>query len=147
MDIKIAELTCTDDHLQYCNLLKQLTIINPEFITEEKYSEQLSVINSNPFHKIFVAKYNDAIIGTITVIVEPKFIHDLSKVAHIEDVVVDVAYRSHGVGSLLMKKAIETSKNMGCYKIILDCAEKNIEFYKKFGFNVKEVQMTRYLDN
>lgn len=32
-----------------------------------------------------------------------------------------------------------------CYKIILDCAEHNVAFYKKCGFTRKEVQMVTYL--
>lgn len=32
----------------------------------------------------------------------------------------------------------------GCYKVILDCAEKNVEFYKRCGFQVKELEMVVY---
>jgi hypothetical protein len=32
----------------------------------------------------------------------------------------------------------------GCYKVILDCAEKNVGFYEKLGFVRKEVQMAHY---
>ncbi|XWV26093.1 6-phosphate N-acetyltransferase [Tupanvirus soda lake] len=147
MDIKIEELSIVDDYQQYCELLKQLTAINPELITKEKFKKQLAIITSNPFHKILVAKYEGNIVGTTTVLIEPKIIHDLSRVAHIEDVVVDTNYRSYGVGSLLIKKAIEISKSFDCYKVILDCSEKNIGFYEKFGFKRKEIQMALYLEN
>ena len=32
---------------------------------------------------------------------------------------------------------------MGCYKVILDCAEANVPFYEKCGLTRKEVQMVR----
>ena len=32
----------------------------------------------------------------------------------------------------------------GCYKVILDCAEKNVGFYEKLGFLRKEIQMALY---
>ena len=32
----------------------------------------------------------------------------------------------------------------GCYKIILDCAEKNVGFYQRCGFSAKEIQMALY---
>ncbi|KAJ1500746.1 hypothetical protein HMI55_003750, partial [Coelomomyces lativittatus] len=32
-------------------------------------------------------------------------------------------------------------KKVGCYKIILNCAENNITFYEKCGFVKKEVEM------
>lgn len=146
MNIILEDLTEKHDYKQFCGLLKQLTSIDPDNFTREQFNNQLSVINSNPNHKIIVAVSNDKIVGTITILIEPKFIHDLSKVAHIEDVVVDSNYRMHGIGRLLMNKAIELSKDFGCYKIILDCSLKNSEFYKKFGFVIKESQMALYLD-
>jgi glucosamine-phosphate N-acetyltransferase len=145
MNIYTEELSDDDDYLQYCQLLKQLTNINPDKITKEIFSKKLAIIKSNPFHKIFVAKKENKIIGTITVLIEPKFIHDLSNVAHIEDVVVDSNIRNHGIGGILINKAIEMSKEHGCYKIILDCSENNVIFYEKFGFSRKELQMALYL--
>jgi len=32
----------------------------------------------------------------------------------------------------------------GCYKIILDCNDKNVGFYQKCGFKQKEIQMALY---
>lgn len=146
MNIVLEELNESHDYVQFCTLLKQLTSINLDNFTKHQFNNQLSIINSNPYHKIVVAIADNKIIGTITVLIEPKIIHDLSRVAHIEDVVVDSNYRMHGVGKLLVNKAIEISKDLGCYKIILDCSSKNVDFYKKNGFSVKESQMALYLD-
>lgn len=147
MDINIQELSITDDFQQYILLLKQLTTVDPDKITQEDFINQLQLIKSNPFHKIYVAKINNKIVGTTTIFIEPKIIHNISRVAHIEDVVVDFEYRSRGIGSLLMDKVITISKEFKCYKIILDCSSKNIEYYKRFGFIEKEHQMALYLDN
>ncbi len=35
-------------------------------------------------------------------------------------------------------------KGQGCYKVILDCSEKNEGFYAKLGFQRKELQMALY---
>lgn len=143
--MEISELTPEDDYLEYCKLLKQLTTIDLDLINKEDFINQVKTIQSNPYHKIFVAKVNKNIIGSITIIVEPKIIHNFSRVAHIEDVVVDVSKRSSGIGTLLVKRAIEFSKNIGCYKIILDCNDSNLVFYQKLGFSKKECQMALYL--
>ena len=37
------------------------------------------------------------------------------------------------------------SKNEGCYKILLNCKENLIEFYSKFGFENKNLEMGLYL--
>lgn len=146
MTLIVCELSENDDYYQYCCLLKQLTTINPENITQEQFLTQLSLIKSNPLHKIIICKLDDKIIGTTTVLIEPKFIHDLSRVAHIEDVVIDSTYRSLGVDRSLITQAIEIGKEYGCYKIILDCTLANANFYRKFGFDLKESQMTMYLN-
>lgn len=146
MEIELTELDIEDDFNQYCSLLQQLTTINPDKISESQFRDRLNEIKLNPNHKIFVAKLDNKIIGSITVLIELKFIHDLGKVSHIEDVVVDFQYRSLGVGRFLMDYAIQMSKEQGCYKIILDCAENNICFYQKLGFKVKDFHMSNYLN-
>lgn len=144
MDITIKEMDLLEDYYQYCLLLKQLTSIDPDSFNSEEFRAQLTTILSNPYHKIFIAKDDDKIIGTITLLVEPKIIHNLSYIGHVEDVVIDQAYRSSGIGKYLVAKAVRTANEMGCYKIILDCSANNIEFYKKCGFIEKEKQMALY---
>jgi len=34
---------------------------------------------------------------------------------------------------------------LGCYKVILDCDDKNVKFYTKCGFFPKERMMAAYL--
>ena len=141
----IRELEFDDDYRQYCTLLKQLTSMNLEEITENQFYDQLKIIKANPFHKIIIAECDGKIVGSITILIEAKMIHNFSRVSHIEDLVVDVEYRMNGIGGMLMNKAIEISRQYYCYKIILDCNEKNVNFYQKFGFVKKETQMAFYL--
>ncbi|AVL94900.1 glucosamine 6-phosphate N-acetyltransferase [Moumouvirus australiensis] len=146
MNVVIEEFSLNHDYKQYLSLLKQLTALNPDNISKQQFYDQMNIILSNPNHKIIIAKCDDIIVGSLTVLIEPKIIHDLSKVAHIEDVIVDLNYRSYGIGGLLIQKAIEISKENNCYKIILDCSQKNIGFYQKYGFVKKELQMAYYFD-
>ena len=50
-------------------------------------------------------------------------------------------FEGRGIGSRLMERVIEESKVRGCYKIILSSDEKNAGFYKRFGFQEKEIAM------
>jgi glucosamine-phosphate N-acetyltransferase len=103
----------------------------------------LSAIIANPLHKIFVAVDHDTleIIGSTTLLIEQKFLHDGSKAGHIEDVVTRKGYQGLGVGSALIGHALWFAKMAGCYKVILDCSEANIGFYQKAGFRVHETSM------
>ena len=39
---------------------------------------------------------------------------------------------------------IQHARDVGCYKVILDCSEQNIAFYEKCGLERKEVQMVTF---
>jgi|SRR5690349_19578920 len=84
---------------------------------------------------------NHTIIGTATLLIEQKFIHDGGKVGHIEDVATRAGYEGIGVGKKIIQRLIEISKDLKCYKIILDCDDKVIGFYEKLGFKKKAVMM------
>eukprot|EP00775_Hariotina_reticulata_P013371 gene13371-13498_t len=86
------------------------------------------------------------VVGTAALVVERKFVHACGKVGHIEDVVVDQAARGQKLGQKLIDELVKVAQEQGCYKVILDCAEHNVEFYGKCGLIRKEVQMVKYFD-
>jgi glucosamine-phosphate N-acetyltransferase len=93
----------------------------------------LKEIKTNPLHKIFVAVTNDNhgwVIGTTTLLVEPKFIFSGGKVGHIEDVSVKMEYQRRG----LVTHATNQAALMGCVKTVLDCSDENVPFYQKIGY-------------
>lgn len=133
-----------DDYYKgFLQLLEQLTVVGADCINYDDFLKQYDKLKSNVF--VIRNKSNDKVIGTSSILVEEKFIHSLSSVSHIEDVVVDREYRGLGLGRLLINHCIEESKKRGCYKIILDCEEKNAPFYTKVGFRIKNIQLSLYL--
>lgn len=85
------------------------------------------------------------IVGAGTLLVERKFIHQCGQVGHVEDVVVAERCRGKQLGKLIMDALVAEARRANCYKIILDCAEKNVQFYERCGFTKKELQMVIYL--
>ncbi|MCH8975238.1 MAG: GNAT family N-acetyltransferase [Thaumarchaeota archaeon] len=94
----------------------------------------LKKIRSNQNHVIMVADLDGQIVGSITLLIEPKFIHQGGLVGHIEDVVVRSELQGKGIGEQLVNAALEYAKNHGCYKTILDCDDNVKPFYEKIGF-------------
>jgi glucosamine-phosphate N-acetyltransferase len=136
----------TDDYKKgYFNLLSQLTV-SPE-PNYEDFVKQLTEINSNNFIKIIVIEHNKEkkVIATITALIEPKFIRNLGKVCHIEDVVVDSEYRQMKLGTKLLSICEEYAKEQNCYKIILNCDEKTARFYDQSDYKKKSLEMAKYL--
>jgi glucosamine-phosphate N-acetyltransferase len=85
------------------------------------------------------------IIGSGTVIYEPKIIHSCKYVGHIEDIVVHNRYRSLGIAKNIIERLVKQSFDRDCYKIILDCKDDLCGFYEKNGFKRNGNQMSLYL--
>ncbi|KFM14171.1 Acetyltransferase domain containing protein [Marine Group I thaumarchaeote SCGC AAA799-O18] len=107
-------------------------------------TEILKKIKQNPNHIIHVAV--DEIIGSTTLFIEQKFIHDSGLVGHIEDVVVRKAYEGQGIGMKLVSSLLDVAKQRKCYKTILNCEDSLKSFYEKIGFK-KATNEMRYDHN
>lgn len=91
--------------------------------------------------RTYVAIVDGHIVGSATMIVEPKFIHAGGLVAHIEDVVVHGGSQGKGIGKKLVEHATAEAKKAGCYKAILACTPANKPFYEKCGYREHEIEM------
>lgn len=112
-------------------------------IDKEHANKILQKIMSNPLHKIFVAEeegqnsknQKKIVVGTITLLVEPKFINGGMIVGYIEDVSVKKGYEGLGIGSQLVTYATNDALlHEGCRKVLLYCSKKNMPFYEKLGY-------------
>ena len=139
---KVSSLKRNDINYNYIKLLNQLSDTNKFDIDQNLANNFYSLLNENHIVKTIKNRHDQVIVGTVTIIKEQKIIHNFGKVGHIEDVVVDQSLRGSGLG----KKLIEVAKREcnDCYKIILNCSDENIEFYKKCGFERKQNQMVIY---
>jgi len=122
-----------------------LTVLESLSPVELRLPEAVQIFQLLPPEiNIFVVVDEDnrsTVVGTITVLLEKKFIHRGGVVGHIEDVAVHHDYQKEGVGSKLVNHAIEFCKSNGCYKIILDCRETLCSYYERFGFRKNETGM------
>lgn len=126
---KIEESDLDNGFLESLDNLKKASNLS-----KEKARDILKEISANPNHVIFVAVLNDKIIGSTTLLIEQKFIHDGGLVGHIEDVVVSKEHEGRGIGFKIMQAVLDYAKSQGCYKTILDCDDKVKPFYERLGF-------------
>lgn len=103
-------------------------------LEEKKALEILRKIKINPNHHIIVAEVQGEIVGSTTLLIEPKFIHGGGIVGHIEDVAVSKEFQGKRVGEKIIKHVLEIAKANGCYKTILDCTDEVQGFYEKLKF-------------
>lgn len=105
--------------------------------------EIFNKINKEENYKIIIAedKETHQVIGTATLLIEQKFIHNGGKVGHIEDVATRCEYEGKGIGRNIIKELIRIAKENGCYKVILECNEKVVGFYERNGFRKYQIAM------
>jgi glucosamine-phosphate N-acetyltransferase len=101
----------------------------------------LKQILGNENHIIHVAELDGKIVGSTTLLVEQKFIHEGGIVGHIEDVVVKKEFEGQGIGMKLVLSLLDIAKKRECYKTILNCEDELIPFYEKIGFKQKSNEM------
>jgi glucosamine-phosphate N-acetyltransferase len=102
---------------------------------DKKIAEKIfDKIDQNPEHVIAVAVIDGIVVGSTTLLIETKFIHNGGKVGHIEDVVVNKEYQGKGIGEKIVKYVLKYAKDEDCYKTILDCVDEVKPFYEKLGF-------------
>jgi glucosamine-phosphate N-acetyltransferase len=139
--MNIVKLNKKINFTEYYNLINQLSPINFKLF-EKNIKDFIDKLDKNI--NIFLLINNNKIIGSGTVIIENKIIHNFKKVGHIEDVIIDKNSRGNGYGEKLVKYLIDFSEKLNCYKIILNCSEKNMKFYEKIGFKKKNLEMSLY---
>jgi glucosamine-phosphate N-acetyltransferase len=142
IDFEVREISGTDLRRDFFETLSNLAEVGRIREDPQNAEKILHEIISHQFYKIFVAVKKDGeIIGSNTLLIEQKFIHNGGKVGHIEDVVTKKGYEGMGIGTALVRGSLEFAKQMKCYKVILDCSEENMPFYKKIGFKEYGISM------
>jgi glucosamine-phosphate N-acetyltransferase len=91
--------------------------------------------------RTYVSLDGDRVVGTLSLIIEQKFIHHGGWVGHIEDVAVHRDFQNRGIGRQLVQYATEEAQRLGCYKVILNCRPERVGFYEKLGYRKHDVGM------
>jgi len=128
-----------EDYSDYLDIMFEFTNYKHN-LSKEDFDKNIDDMDNNNFKKILVIIYNGQLIGAGTIFRLTK-IHN-NPVGQIEDVIIKDEYRSNGFGKIIIEKLTDIGLNdFGCYKVILNCLDKNIDFYKKCGFKEVGVEM------
>lgn len=131
----------SSDYSNYLILMREFHGYNYD-ISYYSFCEQLKFLTNNNLCNIYIIYLKDinTIIGAGSIY---KFIklHN-NPICQIEDVIITEKYRGFGYGKILISKLCDIGLNkFKCYKVILNCLEKNIKFYEKCQFVVAGCEM------
>ena len=138
MNFKITKLQ--KKHITQ-ELITVLSALSPTIPTTG-LKQMIKTFETRPNNiKTFVAISKNEVIGTVTLIIENKFIHNCGIAAHLEDLVVSSKHRKKGIGTALIEHCIKEAKRYKCYKLILNCTKELKKYYKKCGLHKSAIQM------
>ena len=114
-------------------------------LDKEKFIKFYNELELNNNSLILVKEIDNKIVAIGTLLFDNKLIHNFGVAAYIQDIIVHKNYRGRGYGREIIDYLKNEAINRKCYKILLNCSDDIIEFYKKNGFIRKGNEMAIYL--
>ena len=136
---KIREITELDLDNGFLDTLDSLRLASN--LKKDLAKDVLKKILYDENHIIHVAGLDGIVVGSATLLIEQKFIHNGGFVGHIEDVVVKKEFEGQGIGMKLVLSLLDIAKKRNCYKTILNCEDSLKSFYEKLGFKYNTNEM------
>ena len=94
------------------------------------YTDQSEMLEQALSHSlaIYVALDGDTVVGLI------RLVGDGFSSVFVQDLIVLPSYQRQGIGSALMKEALEDYKDAYQVQLVTEQTEKNVRFYRSIGF-------------
>ena len=110
----------------------------------ESYYSAFEQINNDPNHELIVAEKDGEVIGTLHLMFLPSVSFQGGLRAQVESVRVDKKFQSQGVGSEMMKWAMERARQRGAHVVQLTTHTSRLDahrFYERLGFEGSHLGM------
>lgn len=126
-------------------LLESLDALRPASGMDKALARRICErLSADENRVVAVAVSGGRVVGTASLLVERKLIHDGGLAGHIEDVAVSTRLQGSRIGTALVEYLLDASKERGCYRTTLDCQEELIGFYTRLGLEPGGVSMRMY---
>lgn len=153
MDFHVREAV-TEDLPRLVQLLDQLSLEGEsrEDLSRplnSAYRAALARISADDRQRQLVVEAGRELIATAALVIIPNLSHVGKPYAIVEDVVVDAAWRSKGVGEALLRHMVDLARQAGCYKVCLTSNKARADahrFYRRLGFRASHEGFRMDLD-
>ena len=130
------------DVARLVELMEALTITTSEAeadgaSTLDDYEKIFEQIESDPGHKLIVAKVDGTIVGSADMVIVPNLSHRGLSWAVMENVIVEEKMRRKGIAGAMVQYLVDLARESGCYKIGLSSSKERPaahSFYESLGF-------------
>ena len=96
------------------------------------YTHQPEMLEQSLAHSlaIYLAQDGEKIVGLV------RLVGDGFSSVFVQDLIVLPSYQRQGIGSSLMKEALEDYKDAYQVQLVIEQTEKNVGFYRSLGFEI-----------
>jgi GNAT superfamily N-acetyltransferase len=136
VEVNIVEAT-EKDLPAVLAIYAQPTIDDSQVLPLRQAQDIFSQMRRYPCYKLYVALVGQEVVGTFALLVVENLAHMGASSGIIEDVAVRPDWQRRGIGTKMVKRAIDLCRDMGCYKLALSSNEKRgaaHAFYESLGF-------------
>ncbi len=108
-----------------------------EMLPLDEATQLWKALRQDPNQQCWGAYWEGSLAATCTLVVVPNLTRGGHPYGLIENVVTYPDYRRHGLGTAVLKHALQAAWERGCYKVMLLTGSKNestLRFYEKAGF-------------
>jgi GNAT superfamily N-acetyltransferase len=112
--------------------------LDPATLTDPRNRIAFDDIVADPNHRLIVAERQGEVVGTLQISIIPGLPRFGMKRAMLENVHIRADQRGNGLGSELVKWAIEEARKAGCGMVQLTSNKVRLDahrFYRKLGFS------------
>ncbi|MBI5289884.1 MAG: GNAT family N-acetyltransferase [Chloroflexi bacterium] len=109
---------------------------------EPGYYAVFDAIERDHRNRLLVAEAGGVIAGSFQLTLVPDMQPDGRDVAIVENVIVDAAARGRGIGSAMMRWAVDEARRHGCSQVKLTSSRTRVgahRFYERLGFEPTHV--------
>lgn len=134
--IRIAQENDLPEILEVYQSLEDAAVWSVDLATA---TAQFKKIGSYPNYQVYIAERDGEIVGTFELLIMDNLAHAGKPSAIVEDVAVKKSCHGLGIGKAMMQKAMEVSRQCGCYKMMLSSnlkRERTHQFYESLGFKI-----------
>lgn len=134
---EVLRLIRKDELFELLRLYKYLHNDDPDVTGNNKLIGLWEDIYNDSNSFCIVAELDGKLVSTCTLAILKNLTRNLRPYGLIENVVTDPEYRKRGLGTKVLRNAVEIAKKNDCYKVMLLTSskiEETLLFYEKAGF-------------
>lgn len=124
-----------------------------EAITEplpQAYHDAFAAIDADANNELIVATMADAVVASLQITYTPSLSYQGRWRATLESVRTRADLRGHGIGTVLVRAAVERARARGCGTVQLSTNRKRVDarrFYERLGFTATHDGMKLFLQD